>query len=68
MANCEQDQTTAGARGTSIISLMYGCGLGCEEVVNLDLASYDHDAQKLVILERDEMHISPPQYVLQYEP
>jgi len=49
MADCESDPSPAGVRDAAIIGLMYAAGLRREEVINLDLASYDLGSGRLVI-------------------
>ena len=46
---CAADPTPAGARDAAIIALMYAAGLRREEVVNLDLDSYDQETGQLVV-------------------
>jgi len=50
MQACENDTGPAGARDAAIIALMYTCGLRREEVVRLELSSYDQETGKLKIL------------------
>jgi site-specific recombinase XerD len=50
MAGCENDPSPAGARDAAIIGLMYTGGLRREEVITLDLANYDPESGRLVIL------------------
>ena len=46
---CAADPTPAGARDAAILALMYAAGLRREEVVNLDLESYDQETGQLVV-------------------
>lgn len=47
--NCGDDPTPAGARDCAVIALMYAAGLRREEVVTLDLESYDVSTGRLVV-------------------
>ena len=50
LADCQNDLTPAGVRDAAIIALMYAAGLRRAEVIGLDLASYDPQTGRLVIL------------------
>ncbi len=50
ISNCSSDPSQAGARDCAVITLMYAAGLRREEVVNLDLASYDQITGRVVVL------------------
>ena len=50
LGSCETDLTAAGARDAAIIALMYGAGLRRDEVTRLNLADYDQESGRLVIL------------------
>ena len=46
---CAADPSPAGARDAAIIALMYAAGPRREEVINLDLDSYDQETGQLII-------------------
>ena len=62
MAACENDPSPAGARDAAIIALMYVWGLRRAEVITLDLADYDTQAERLLIRgKRNKQRYSYPQ-------
>lgn len=62
MAACENDTSPAGARDAAIIALMYVWGLRRAEVITLDLADYDTQAERLLIRgKRNKQRYSYPQ-------
>jgi site-specific recombinase XerD len=46
---CENDTGTAGTRDAAIIALMYSCGLRRDEVIKLELSSYEPDTGKMTV-------------------
>jgi len=50
MAACENDPGPAGSRDAAMIAVMYAAGLRREEVINLDLESYELETGALKIL------------------
>lgn len=49
MAVCENDPGPAGARDAAILAVLYSAGLRREELVNLDLGSYNRETGKLMV-------------------
>ncbi len=49
MGACEEDRTPGGVRDAAMISLLYVGGLRREEIVNLNVESYDPGSGKLVV-------------------
>jgi len=50
MLACENDPTPAGARDAALIAILYASGLRREEMVNLDMGSYDPESGRLVVM------------------
>ena len=50
LADCQKDDSPSGIKDGAMIALMYACGLRRAEVIGLDLANYDHETGRLVIL------------------
>lgn len=49
MAACENDTTPAGCRDAALIAVLYTCGLRRDEIVNLDLSSYDVETGRITL-------------------
>ena len=49
MSACMDDPSPGGCRDASIVALMYAAGLRRDEVIRLDLESYDQDAGRLLV-------------------
>jgi len=50
LAECQKDDSPGGIKDAALIALSYACGLRRAEVIGLDLANYDQESGKLVIL------------------
>ena len=54
MEVCADDPGPIGARDAAVIALLYSCGLGRAELVNLDIDDYDPNARTLAVAGNQE--------------
>jgi site-specific recombinase XerD len=47
--SCAADDTAAGIRDAALLGALYGAGLRAAEAARLDLADYDHRAERLLV-------------------